>query len=121
VGYDSVKNQQLKLREADRVHVDLSAFLTLESSLELPVVVTDLSTCGFSCRADERLTIGSRVMLQVPNLGEFLATIIWQLGDNAGARFEPPLPVTRVMSIILTAVQEQRSIQEAGESSPNAA
>jgi hypothetical protein len=109
--YDRSKFDQFKVRKADRVRVDFEAFLTFENKLERPVVITDFSTSGFSCRSTEPLAIGSHVMLQIPTMGQFTAKIVWQLGDNAGAHFDPPLPVSCVMSIILAAVHQQRAIQ----------
>jgi hypothetical protein len=103
------------VRKADRVRVDFEAFLTFESKLERPVVITDFSPSGFSCRSAEHLEIGSHIILQIPAMGQFLATIVWQLGDNAGARFDPPLPVSCVMSIILATVHKQRAVQDPDE------
>ena len=110
--YDRNSIDQFKVRKSDRVRVDFEAFLTFESKLEHPVVITDFSTSGFSCRSTEPLAIGSHVMLQIPAMGQFMAKIVWQLGDNAGARFDPPLPVSCVMSIILAAVHQQRASQD---------
>lgn len=94
-------------RAADRVRIDLDAFLAFDSSPEIKVFVRDLSSCGFCCQASGLLAIGSPVTLRIPGLGQFPATIAWQLGGDAGAKFVSPLPMSTVLSIVLAVVKDQ--------------
>jgi hypothetical protein len=99
----------MKQRAADRVRLDLSAFLTIGNAAEVSVVISDFSSCGFSCRCAEPLAIGSAITLHIPDLGRFRATVVWQLGTKAGAQFEAPLPVATVLSVGLAVAHEQAS------------
>lgn len=104
----------LKPRNVDRVRVDFDAYLTFDKAPELPVFIRDLSSQGFQCRCSERLAIGSSVTLRIPDIGQFSATVAWQLGVQAGARFDTPLPLPTVLSIVLAVVQEEPEVPEAG-------
>jgi hypothetical protein len=120
VQYGQIKVDELTPRAADRVRVDLNALLAFDTSPEVEVYIRNLSCCGFCCSSSERLAIGSPVTLRIPELGQFPATIMWQLGADAGARFVTPLPLSTVLSIVLAVVKEQLEKHEPGES-PEAA
>ena len=108
-------------RNADRVRVDLNAFLTFDGSPEVPVYVRDLSSCGFCCRSPELLAIGTPVTLRIPDLGQFSGTIVWQLGADAGACFDSPLPLSTVLSIVLAVVKDHLDEDEPGSHAEGAA
>jgi len=97
----------LKPRTVDRLRIDFHAFLRFEKNPELAVYIHDFSTSGFRCQSSEQLAIGSRVILRIPKLGQFSATVAWQLGAQAGARFDTPLPLQTMLSIVLAVVKEQ--------------
>lgn len=99
--------EDLKPRAAGRVCVGFDALLRFDGRPELPVFILDFSSRGFQCRCSERLRIGSQVILHVPTLGQFSATIAWQLGVNAGARFDSPLPLDTLVSILVAVVQTE--------------
>ena len=102
----------LKPRTVDRLRVDFHAFLRFEQNPELAVYIQDFSTCGFRCQSNQQLTIGSRVVLRIPKLGQFSATVAWQLGTQAGARFDTPLALPTMLSIVLAVVQEQSAAND---------
>jgi hypothetical protein len=97
----------LRPRAVDRLRIDFDAFLRFEKNPELPVFIHDFSTSGFRCESAQQLTIGSRVVLRIPKLGQFSATIAWQLGRHAGARFDSPLSLPTMLSIVLAVVQDR--------------
>jgi hypothetical protein len=94
-------------RAGDRLRVDFDAFLTPGGGQEVPIIVRDFSSHGFRFACSEPLPIGSEVSLRTLDFGPFSATIAWQLGVNAGARFAVPLSMHTVMSIILAVMQLQ--------------
>lgn len=95
----------LRPRTAERIRVDFDAFVRFDRFPELPVYIEDFSSSGFRCRCTERLRIGSRVILRIPQVGQFPATIAWQIGLYAGARFDTPLPLQTVMAIVLAVME----------------
>jgi hypothetical protein len=107
VRHNQASFDALKPRTVDRLRVDFHAFLRFEKNPELAVYIQDFSTSGFRCQSNQQLAIGSRVILRIPKLGQFSATIAWQLGTQAGARFDTPLSLTTMLSIVLAVVQEQ--------------
>lgn len=97
----------LKPRTVDRLRIDFDAFLRFEKNPEVAVYIQDFSTRGFRCQSNQKLAIGSRVILRLPRLGQFSATIAWQLGGQAGARFDTPLSMSTMLSIVLAVVKDQ--------------
>lgn len=94
----------MKERAVDRLDVELNGLLRFQHNPELPVRITNLSSRGFRCRATATLDIGSTIILRLPGLGQYSATVAWQLGREAGARFDAPLPLSTVMKIVLPAL-----------------
>jgi hypothetical protein len=105
----------LKPRAVDRLRIDFPALLRFDKNPELPVFIQDFSSCGFRCESSSQLAIGSRVVLRIPKLGQFSATIAWQLGALAGARFDSPLSLPTMLSIVLAVIQEQGLDAETAE------
>lgn len=56
------------------------------------VRIRNVSESGFSGTTSAIMPIGSQVLLQVPELGEFPAEIRWALGRRFGARFNNGCP-----------------------------
>ena len=104
--YTPVSTGLLRPRAAERVRVDLDAFLAFDNAPEVQVFVRDLSSHGFRCRCAEQLMIGSPAILHIPDVGRFPATIAWQLGMQAGVRFDAPLPLQTVLSVVLAVVKD---------------
>jgi len=106
VQHTPIRTEHLRPRAAERVRVDLDALLAFEDAPEVPVFVRDLSSHGFRCRCAEQLMIGSPVILHIPGVGQFPASIAWQLGAQAGVQFDSPLPLQTVLSVVLAVVKD---------------
>lgn len=96
-------SERLHPRDAERLDIRLDAELRCPDWPELPIVLVDISPVGFRCTAEIVLEIGCRVVLRIPRLGQFPATIAWQLGREAGARFDSPLAKQIVFSLMARA------------------
>ncbi|TCP35039.1 PilZ domain-containing protein [Sphingomonas sp. BK235] len=58
------------------------------------VTVVNASLNGFMARAEADLSIGERVVLTLPVIGDRTAEIRWSLGGRVGAKFAQELPAS---------------------------
>ena len=77
-------------RDGARRRVCLGGFVETAAFLpDLPCTVRDVSLDGARIRVEGRLPAG-RIRLSVPIRGEQrIGRVIWQVGNEAGIRFEP--------------------------------
>jgi len=106
--YDEGGADQFKPRGSSRVHIEMDAFLTFDNTVDLPVTIVDLSNNGFCFRSPDALDIGKKVILHVPESGQFVAMVVWQLGKLSGAEFECPLTESTMVSIVLGQFEKKR-------------
>lgn len=74
-------------RREIRHSVKLHGLLHHASPSPRPVIVSDLSSCGFRMELPLQIEAGTIVALQLDGLSPIEAYVIWQEGDEAGCKF----------------------------------
>ena len=83
------------VRRAERKALDESARLRPNSWSSVEIRMADISELGFRAACEARLQVGGLVTLEVPGIGAVDAQVEWQRGNEFGARFLAPLPLSR--------------------------
>jgi len=91
--------QSLANRRSDeRMPVEWAGLLTLENDTSISCTVLDISLAGVQVESEANVAIGDELVLFIPSVGTFAATVRW-LGDkNIGLSLEagPDLLLKRV-------------------------
>lgn len=91
--------QSLANRRSDeRLQVEWAGRLTLEDDSSVSCTVLDVSLAGVQIESDARVVIGDELVLFVPSIGTFAATVRWISGKNIGLSLEagPDLLLKRI-------------------------
>lgn len=83
------------MRREERLPLDEPARLHPNEWSSLEVRVLDLSNNGFRAQCEARVTVGSCVTLELPEIGPALAYVTWRRGDLFGAKFREAVEVDR--------------------------
>jgi hypothetical protein len=95
-------NAQLKYpdsadeRGAERYRLLLAASAEKPGIGTMGVTVHDLSTGGFLVETQAPLSVGSKILLEIPGAGSVSADIAWASGNFFGGQFQTPLPPSAV-------------------------
>jgi hypothetical protein len=99
------KRTDVRKRAAKRAHLQGQASILQHGEPEIAAEVCDLSPTGCKVKTDSKLAIGSSVVIAMPGLGFAYASVVWQIGGQAGLEFEAPLSSRRVFAAIVEAYQ----------------
>ena len=74
------------------------------------LMIHDLSPTGLLVEADDGLTVGEQLHVELPGSGTFPARVMWSSGRFTGCKFDQPLPRAAISAALLKGVQtgEQR-------------
>ena len=71
----------------DRHPVAIDAVVHRTDGSKAPVLLTNLSDEGCRIEAEGLFTIGERVQIAIPRMGQVKAQVRWALDGSAGAKF----------------------------------
>jgi hypothetical protein len=87
-------------RISERFDTQMSAGVRRSGSVNVPAVITDLSTTGFRVEAEERLPLDTVVWVKLGNLSPLMARVVWSEKLVAGCRFSAPLHPTVLSQLV---------------------
>lgn len=76
-------------RRSDRVPVRL---VTTGHDADIPLTLLNLSTTGMLLSSPRALRVGDRVEVDLPDIGETAAQVMWSDTDEYGCQFLRPIP-----------------------------
>lgn len=71
----------------DRHHVEIDAVVHRTDGSKQPVKLSNLSDEGCRIDCDSGFSIGERLQIAIPRMGQIKAQVRWALPGSAGARF----------------------------------
>ena len=80
--------------------------LTLGSVLResgTPVIIHDLSVTGLSLETSDPLSVGERLLVDLPSRGATCARVVWREGALFGCEFEETVPAAAISAALLRA------------------
>lgn len=77
-------------RETERFSLNLSV-LAEDGATGSPVLVHNLSTSGLLIETEAALDIGRQLQIALPEIGDTIATVVWNSERLFGCRFDVPL------------------------------
>jgi hypothetical protein len=72
------------------------------------VVIQDLSVTGLSLETSDPLSVGERLLVDLPLRGPTCATVVWRDGCLFGCEFEETVTPAEISAALLRAVPETR-------------
>lgn len=83
-------------RRSDRVPVRL---VTTHGGGNYPLTLLNVSTTGMLVSSPRKLRVGDEVRVDLPELGDTLARVMWGDTDEYGCQFVRPIPESVVYSV----------------------
>lgn len=96
----AVQNFAPDRRRSQRFELAQDATLAGTGFQGADVVVTDISSSGFSARTGRHIPPGSIVRLKMAGLGMVIARIVWSKDGNVGGAFVNPVSEQRLRQIV---------------------
>lgn len=81
-----VSDVTTNLRQHERRSVDWRAVCSADGSEKLPVIVQSASLGGFGLSCDLPFAIGTRIDIELEDIGLFPAEIVWKRDERCGVR-----------------------------------
>lgn len=79
-----------------RIHMDQPTSLRTGSNW-VKAQICDISPAGIRIKTHYSFEVGSELTLLVPDLGDVVGTVRWQMGPDAGIIFSQRIPISQLM------------------------
>lgn len=95
-----VREESSERRVDERWRVRFGAWWLASGSVSQPLTILDLSASGFRIETDQRLKVGSCLIIEMPGKVSKICKIVWNTGLLHGAIFSEPLSKMELQALI---------------------
>lgn len=78
-------------RRALRTDITIYTYVRLPDDKQVPIEIVNASSGGVMARCSSLIAEGTKVRVELPNMGWIAAKVVWSFGEQHGLSFDAPI------------------------------